>query len=91
MAERPSPSPVRPGSAARVALIGCILTKDEERNIERAVTSLQRATDLVVVVDSESTDDTTAIVRTDEGFAAFTLPAEDDEPEQEEEGPDEEA
>ena len=43
------------------ALVGCILTKNEERNIRRAVTSLQSATDVVVVVDSESTDDTREI------------------------------
>lgn len=42
-------------------LVGCVLTKDEERNIHRAVTSLQRATDEVVVVDSESTDTTRSI------------------------------
>ncbi|HXH55738.1 glycosyltransferase family 2 protein [Iamia sp.] len=43
------------------ALVGCVLTKNEERNIRRAVTSLQLATDAVVVVDSESTDDTREI------------------------------
>lgn len=40
------------------AVVGCILTRDEERNVERAVRSLQAATDVVVVVDSESTDAT---------------------------------
>jgi glycosyltransferase involved in cell wall biosynthesis len=41
--------------------VGCILTKNEARNIRRAVTSLQSATDVVVVIDSESTDETREI------------------------------
>jgi len=45
-------------------LVGCILTRNEARNIRRAVTSLQSATDVVVVVDSESTDDTRGIAKT---------------------------
>lgn len=44
-------------------LVGCILTKDEERKIGRAVTSLQAAADVVVVVDSESTDATRSVAR----------------------------
>lgn len=44
-------------------LVGCILTKNEERNIARAVTSLQAAADVVVVVDSKSTDATRHIAR----------------------------
>lgn len=42
-------------------LVGCILTKNEADNIRRAVTSLRSATDVVVVVDSESTDNTREI------------------------------
>jgi glycosyltransferase involved in cell wall biosynthesis len=39
-------------------LVGCILTRDEERRVERAVRSLQRVSDHVVVIDSESVDRT---------------------------------
>lgn len=46
------------GPPAAPVLVGCILTRNEGRNIRRAVTSLQSATEVVVVVDSESTDDT---------------------------------
>lgn len=51
------------GSSETPALIGCVLTKDEERNIRRAVESLLKATDTIVVVDSGSTDDTISIAK----------------------------
>lgn len=52
------------GVRSAPVLVGCILTKNEALDICRAVTSLQSATDAVVVVDSESTDDTCEIART---------------------------
>jgi glycosyltransferase involved in cell wall biosynthesis len=63
---RPAPSDPRQGpsglrSPQATQIVGCILTRDEARNIRRAVTSLQAVTDRIVVVDSESTDDTVAI------------------------------
>src|SRR5207302_6917046 len=50
------------GSARR--LIGCILTKNEEKNIGRAIRSLQLATNRIVVVDSASDDGTRDVART---------------------------
>jgi glycosyltransferase involved in cell wall biosynthesis len=44
-------------------LVGCILTLDEEQTIGRAVDSLRRVADAVVVVDSGSTDETIARAR----------------------------
>lgn len=51
----------RPETGAPV--IGCILTKNEERNVRTAVTSMQRAADAVFVVDSFSDDATVRIAR----------------------------
>lgn len=51
--------PVREGSL--VTLVGCVLTKDEEHNIERAVASLQQVADIVFVLDSYSTDRTRVV------------------------------
>lgn len=45
----------------RVKIVGVIITFNEERRIERAVTSLRAVTDDIVVVDSESTDATQEI------------------------------
>jgi len=44
-------------------IVGCILTLDEERTIARAVSSLARVADRIVVVDSGSTDGTTRLAR----------------------------
>lgn len=60
-------------------LVGYILARDEEHSIGRAVSSLRRVAETVVVVDSESTDRTTIVahehgaivlVHPFEGFAA---------------------
>ncbi len=45
----------------RLRLAGYVLTRDEAANVARAVDSLSTVCDHVVVVDSESTDDTVAI------------------------------
>ena len=45
----------------QLPLVGYILTKDEEDKIETAVRSLRRVTDVVVVVDSCSTDRTAEV------------------------------
>lgn len=50
------PSPTKPS-----AVVGCILTRNEEQNIATALASLLAATDTVVVVDSESDDRTREI------------------------------
>ncbi len=42
-------------------LVGCILTRNEERNIQRAVCSLDGVAEAVFVADSESTDSTAEI------------------------------
>jgi glycosyltransferase involved in cell wall biosynthesis len=52
------PSSDRPSRAQAPTVVGCILTRNEERNIARAVSSLLLAADAVVVVDSESDDGT---------------------------------
>lgn len=71
------PTVVEPSPAPR--LVGCVLTLNEERNIARAVRSMQAVADITFVVDSHSTDDTRAIAaaegavvveHTFEGYAA---------------------
>jgi glycosyltransferase involved in cell wall biosynthesis len=44
-------------------LVGCILTKDEARNVERAISSMSPVTDDIVVVDSHSRDGTPDLAR----------------------------
>ena len=47
--------------SARIRLAGYVLTRNEAANVARAVDSLSTVCDHVLVVDSESTDDTVAI------------------------------
>jgi glycosyltransferase involved in cell wall biosynthesis len=58
------------------ALVGCVLTKNEARNIERVLSSLADVTDEVVVIDSESQDATRQIAR-DAGAHVLVHPFED--------------
>jgi len=51
----------RPSARSGATVVGCILTRNEERNITKALASLLAATDAVVVVDSESDDRTREI------------------------------
>lgn len=53
----------RESEVKRRSVVGCVLTRNEERSIARAVTSLQRVADPVVVVDSCSDDRTVEIAR----------------------------
>ncbi len=68
---------VDPSAAPR--LVGCVLTLNEERNIARAVRSMQAVADITFVVDSHSTDRTREIAEAEgavvvehafEGYAA---------------------
>lgn len=54
--------PREPGPAAP-RLVGCILTRNEERNIATAARSMARVADIVFVVDSHSDDRTREIAR----------------------------
>jgi len=56
-------------------VVGCILTRNEARNIERAITSLRPAVDEVVVIDSES-DDRTCEIAEKLGATVWTHPFE---------------